>query len=88
MIILFLCSELYTFLQWARDLGLRCNPPVKIPAYPANHYYAVASPPSLQTSLNLPCIRDFDSHSYMREWKGDYYLNFNCYSYCIKTNDQ
>ncbi|XP_001607504.2 pyruvate dehydrogenase phosphatase regulatory subunit, mitochondrial [Nasonia vitripennis] len=56
--------------MWARDLGLRCDPPVKIPAYPAEHYYAVAAPPSMVTSLNLPCVRDFDSYSYMREWQG------------------
>ncbi|XP_014217780.1 pyruvate dehydrogenase phosphatase regulatory subunit, mitochondrial-like [Copidosoma floridanum] len=56
--------------MWARELGLRCNPPVKIPVYPAEHYYAIAAPLSLETTLNLPCVRDFDSYSYMREWQG------------------
>ena len=26
--------------MWARELGLRCDPEVKIPAYPAEHFYA------------------------------------------------
>ncbi|XP_014235720.1 pyruvate dehydrogenase phosphatase regulatory subunit, mitochondrial-like [Trichogramma pretiosum] len=55
--------------MWARDLGLCCNPPVKIPAYPAEHYYAIAIP-NTGGSLNLPCVRDFDSYSYMRDWQG------------------
>lgn len=67
-------TPFYDF-QWARDLGLRCDPPVKIPAYPAEHYYAVAAPPSMVTSLNLPCVRDFDSYSYMREWQGKFKMS-------------
>ncbi|XP_015510109.2 pyruvate dehydrogenase phosphatase regulatory subunit, mitochondrial-like isoform X1 [Neodiprion pinetum] len=55
--------------MWARELGLRCNPPVRIPAYPAEHFYAVT--PSLvpELSSHLPCVRDFDSHSYARQWQ-------------------
>ncbi|XP_058799373.1 pyruvate dehydrogenase phosphatase regulatory subunit, mitochondrial-like [Phymastichus coffea] len=56
--------------MWARELGLKCSPPVKIPAYPAAHYYAIAAPHSIETPENLPCVRDFDSYSYMREWQG------------------
>lgn len=26
--------------MWARDLGLKCDPQVRIPAYPAEHFYA------------------------------------------------
>lgn len=29
--------------MWARELGLNCNPPVKIPAYPAEHFYATTN---------------------------------------------
>lgn len=29
--------------MWARELGLRCKPPVRIPAYPAQHYYATTN---------------------------------------------
>ncbi|XP_043508700.1 pyruvate dehydrogenase phosphatase regulatory subunit, mitochondrial-like isoform X2 [Frieseomelitta varia] len=56
--------------MWARELGLRCNPPVRIPAYPAEHFYAITPSFSSNTNMTLPCIRDFDSYSYMREWKG------------------
>ncbi|XP_015598791.1 pyruvate dehydrogenase phosphatase regulatory subunit, mitochondrial [Cephus cinctus] len=56
--------------MWARELGLRCNPPVRIPAYPAEHFYATTAPFTPELSSDLPCIRDFDSHSYMRQWQG------------------
>ncbi|XP_076292715.1 pyruvate dehydrogenase phosphatase regulatory subunit, mitochondrial-like [Lasioglossum baleicum] len=56
--------------MWARELGLRCSPPVRIPAYPAEHFYAIASPFPSNSNITLPCIRDFDSHSYVREWQG------------------
>ncbi|KAL2740406.1 hypothetical protein V1478_000547 [Vespula squamosa] len=56
--------------MWARELGLRCNPPVRIPAYPAEHFYAITPPLSSELKINLPCVRDFDSNSYIREWQG------------------
>ncbi|KAG7209750.1 hypothetical protein KM043_011374 [Ampulex compressa] len=56
--------------MWARELGLKCNPPVRIPAYPAEHFYAMSSFPLQETNKKLPYVRDFDSYSYMREWKG------------------
>ncbi|XP_029170477.1 pyruvate dehydrogenase phosphatase regulatory subunit, mitochondrial-like [Nylanderia fulva] len=55
--------------MWARELGLRCTPPVRIPAYPAEHLYAIVPPLSLKISTSLPYVRDFDSYSYMREWQ-------------------
>ncbi|XP_076174249.1 pyruvate dehydrogenase phosphatase regulatory subunit, mitochondrial-like [Ptiloglossa arizonensis] len=55
--------------MWARELGLRCSPPVRIPAYPAEHFYAIACPFPPNSNITLPYIRDFDSHSYMREWQ-------------------
>lgn len=30
--------------MWARELGLQCNPQVRIPAYPAEHFYATTGP--------------------------------------------
>nr|XP_034191464.1 pyruvate dehydrogenase phosphatase regulatory subunit, mitochondrial-like [Osmia lignaria] len=57
--------------MWARELGLRCNPPVRIPAYPADHFYALASPFSSYPNITLPCVRDYDSYSYLREWQGE-----------------
>ncbi|XP_020711811.1 pyruvate dehydrogenase phosphatase regulatory subunit, mitochondrial-like isoform X2 [Athalia rosae] len=56
--------------MWARELGLRCNPPVRIPAYPAEHFYATTPPMVPELNSNLPCIRDFDSYSYARQWQG------------------
>ncbi|KAL1396664.1 hypothetical protein pipiens_010367 [Culex pipiens pipiens] len=34
--------------MWSRELGLRCKRPVRIPAYPAQHFFAVTA------GLNLP----------------------------------
>ncbi|KAJ8686178.1 hypothetical protein QAD02_021972 [Eretmocerus hayati] len=56
--------------MWARELGLCSDPPVKIPAHPAAHYYGIAVLPSLTASLELPCVHDYDSYSYIREWQG------------------
>ncbi|XP_029676057.1 pyruvate dehydrogenase phosphatase regulatory subunit, mitochondrial-like [Formica exsecta] len=62
--------------MWARELGLRCTPPVRIPAYPAEHLYAVIPPLSSKIDTSLPYIRDFDSYSYMREWQGGLLLGW------------
>lgn len=59
-----------TGFQWARELGLRCTPPVRIPAYPTEHLYAIVPPLTSEIGTALPYVRDFDSHSYMREWEG------------------
>ncbi|XP_017884965.1 pyruvate dehydrogenase phosphatase regulatory subunit, mitochondrial-like [Ceratina calcarata] len=56
--------------MWARQLGLRCNPPVRIPAYPAENFCAIVSPFPPNSNVALPCIRDYDSYSYIREWQG------------------
>lgn len=29
--------------MWARELGLKCQPPVRIPAYPAEHFYVTTA---------------------------------------------
>nr|XP_018910548.1 PREDICTED: pyruvate dehydrogenase phosphatase regulatory subunit, mitochondrial-like isoform X2 [Bemisia tabaci] len=57
--------------MWARELGLKSEPKVRIPVYPAEHYYAKTTPIS-GISDNLPYIRDFDSHIYMREYNGGF----------------
>ncbi|XP_020283596.1 pyruvate dehydrogenase phosphatase regulatory subunit, mitochondrial-like [Pseudomyrmex gracilis] len=62
--------------MWARELGLRCTPPVRIPAYPAEHLYAIIPPLSSQMSTSLPYVRDFDSYSYFREWQGGLLLGW------------
>ncbi|XP_017770597.1 PREDICTED: pyruvate dehydrogenase phosphatase regulatory subunit, mitochondrial-like [Nicrophorus vespilloides] len=51
--------------MWARELGLQCNPKVRIPAYPAEHFYALTS--NLNLEEGLPCVRDYDSNSYIRQ---------------------
>nr|XP_022914897.1 pyruvate dehydrogenase phosphatase regulatory subunit, mitochondrial-like isoform X1 [Onthophagus taurus] len=60
--------------MWARELGLHCNPPVKIPAYPAEHYYATT--PFLNIDENLPCVRDYDGYTYAREYNGGFMIGW------------
>uniref|UniRef100_A0A1Y9H9H8 Pyruvate dehydrogenase phosphatase regulatory subunit, mitochondrial n=1 Tax=Anopheles farauti TaxID=69004 RepID=A0A1Y9H9H8_9DIPT len=56
--------------MWARELGLKCKPPVRVPAYPAKHYYALTPNLNLPTDDDnlLPCIRDYDSNLYVRQY--------------------
>lgn len=53
--------------MWARELGLRCKRPVRIPAYPAQHFYAQTSGLSLPKGKLLPCVRDYDANLYARQ---------------------
>ncbi len=58
--------------MWARDLGLKCTKPVRIPSYPAKHFYAVTNGLNVNTSGKmLPTIRDFDSCSYGRQYNNE-----------------
>uniref|UniRef100_A0A182NZF8 Pyruvate dehydrogenase phosphatase regulatory subunit, mitochondrial n=1 Tax=Anopheles epiroticus TaxID=199890 RepID=A0A182NZF8_9DIPT len=68
------CQVKYYFVNcsgmWARELGLKCRPPVRVPAYPAQHYYALTPNLNLPTDDDnlLPCIRDYDSNLYARQY--------------------
>ncbi|XP_055542448.1 pyruvate dehydrogenase phosphatase regulatory subunit, mitochondrial-like isoform X2 [Wyeomyia smithii] len=57
--------------MWARELGLRSRKPVCIPAYPAQHFYALSTNLNLATDSLLPCIRDYDSNMYARQYGGE-----------------
>lgn len=57
--------------MWSRELGLKCKKPVKIPAYPAEHYYAITNGMSLPKTTTLPCVRDYDSSSYTRQFNDE-----------------
>lgn len=57
--------------MWARELGLKCKKPVKIPAYPAEHYYAITNGMTLPKNKTLPCIRDYDSSCYTRQFNDE-----------------
>uniref|UniRef100_A0A182MPW1 Pyruvate dehydrogenase phosphatase regulatory subunit, mitochondrial n=1 Tax=Anopheles culicifacies TaxID=139723 RepID=A0A182MPW1_9DIPT len=56
--------------MWARELGLKSKPPVRVPAYPAKHYYALTPSLNLPTDDDnlLPCVRDYDSNLYARQY--------------------
>ncbi|XP_063223362.1 pyruvate dehydrogenase phosphatase regulatory subunit, mitochondrial-like isoform X2 [Bacillus rossius redtenbacheri] len=57
--------------MWARQLGLQCSPSVRIPAVPAQHFY-VTTPPLPGLQIGLPSVRDYDSHTYTRQWEGGF----------------
>lgn len=57
--------------MWSRELGLKCKRQVKIPAYPAEHYYAITNGMNLPKGKTLPCVRDFDSSSYTRQFNDE-----------------
>lgn len=59
--------------QWARDLGLRCSPQVRVPAYPVQHFLAVTEPlAGLPPPDSLPYVRDYDSHIFIRQYQGGF----------------
>lgn len=55
--------------MWARELGLQCQPRVRVPAMPVDHFFVTTS---LSVSLDpwLPVCRDYDANTYVREWDG------------------
>jgi len=42
-----------------------------VPVYPAEHFYVTTSPLP-EIGVDLPCIRDFDSHIYAREYNSGF----------------
>lgn len=57
---------------WARALGKRTHPVVKVPVQAVEHY-CLLSKPSRDIDRNMPVIRDFDGRIYIRA-KDDRYL--------------
>lgn len=54
---------------WARKIGQRSNPSVKIPLHPVEHYYLRTNPiPNLDSQT--PVVRDQDGSIYFRELNG------------------
>lgn len=61
---------------WSRELGLKCDKPVQIPAYPAEHFYLISNGLNIPKDLNLPCIRDYDSNSYSRQDNDEFLIGW------------
>ncbi|CAL4112981.1 unnamed protein product, partial [Meganyctiphanes norvegica] len=49
--------------MWARKLGEQSLPKVRIPTFPAEHFY-LHTLPMREAAVNLPLIRDYDSHMF------------------------
>ncbi|XP_050540511.1 pyruvate dehydrogenase phosphatase regulatory subunit, mitochondrial-like isoform X2 [Daktulosphaira vitifoliae] len=59
--------------MWAREVGNLCSPKVRVPVYPAEHFYVTTNPLS-GVNDDLPCLRDFDSHIYAREYNSGFLI--------------
>lgn len=71
MIFFFAYKNVCRGFQWARELGQLCTSKVRVPVYPAEHFYVITNPmPDIHN--NLPCVRDFDSATYIREYNGGF----------------
>ncbi|KAK3581173.1 hypothetical protein CHS0354_024706 [Potamilus streckersoni] len=55
--------------QWARELGKKSEPKVRVPLHSCEHFYVVTQPIEDMDKM-LPVIRDFDGNVYLREWSG------------------
>src|SRR5262245_11732832 len=53
--------------MWARELGARND--ITVPVFPVEHFYAVTRPMA-GVSSDLPVLRDYDGHIYVREEVG------------------
>ncbi|XP_014279894.1 pyruvate dehydrogenase phosphatase regulatory subunit, mitochondrial isoform X1 [Halyomorpha halys] len=53
---------------WARELGARSLPPVKIPIHPVEHYHLLTVPMNIDPMM--PVVRDLDGYIYFREYEG------------------
>ncbi|KAJ8041737.1 Pyruvate dehydrogenase phosphatase regulatory subunit, mitochondrial [Holothuria leucospilota] len=54
--------------MWSHELGLKCNPGVKVPLHPNEHQYLITKPIEDINPLGLPYIRDLDNECYIRDW--------------------
>lgn len=49
--------------MWARTLGERSSPKVRVPVFPAEHFYLYTKPMA-EASDDHPVVRDYDSHMF------------------------
>ncbi|XP_071480308.1 pyruvate dehydrogenase phosphatase regulatory subunit, mitochondrial-like [Diadema antillarum] len=56
--------------QWARDIGLRSNPTVRVPLHSVKHQYMITKPIEGVEPQKHPYVRDYDSGNYMIDWGG------------------
>ncbi|CAL8101820.1 unnamed protein product [Orchesella dallaii] len=60
--------------MWAWDLGQRSNPKIRIPVHAVEHFYLRTHPLVENLPPDLPTIRDYDSHIYIRKLKDNSFL--------------
>ncbi|OXA64141.1 Pyruvate dehydrogenase phosphatase regulatory subunit, mitochondrial [Folsomia candida] len=60
--------------MWSWELGQKCNPKVRIPVHPAEHYYLLTESLNKPLPGVLPTIRDYDSGIYIRKLENNSFL--------------
>lgn len=59
---------------WARTIGKLSDPVVKIPICPAEHFFLTFKEIPEFNNLELPNVRDYDSHIYLRTWNNSFLM--------------
>ncbi|XP_071824604.1 pyruvate dehydrogenase phosphatase regulatory subunit, mitochondrial-like [Apostichopus japonicus] len=54
--------------MWAHELGMKCDPIVKIPLHPNEHQYLITKKMKEINTRGMPYIRDLDNDCYIRDW--------------------
>ncbi|PIK33273.1 putative pyruvate dehydrogenase phosphatase regulatory subunit, mitochondrial [Apostichopus japonicus] len=55
-------------VMWAHELGMKCDPIVKIPLHPNEHQYLITKKMKEIDTRGMPYIRDLDNDCYIRDW--------------------
>ncbi|XP_041454472.1 pyruvate dehydrogenase phosphatase regulatory subunit, mitochondrial-like [Lytechinus variegatus] len=58
--------------QWARDIGLKSDPIVRVPLHSVKHQYMITKPIPGVEPRNDPYIRDYDLGNYIIDWGGGF----------------
>ena len=59
---------------WAREIGKRSDPPVKVPICPAEHFFLTFKDIPELAGKHLPTIRDYDNYTYIRSWNDSFLM--------------
>ena len=59
---------------WAREIGRKMKPPVRIPICPAEHFFMTYKPHQELDGRNLPNVRDYDNQVYVRQFGSSFMM--------------
>ena len=59
---------------WAREIGKRSDPHVKVPICPAEHFFLTFKDIPELAGKHLPTVRDYDNYTYLRSWNDSFLM--------------